>query len=179
MLSESELERIFAWKPYRTEWPVDRSALEQTVLSHYGPLIKDMVNSPAFDCTQTQTGETTNYLEFLCYPPGKVVNIDRAGVLVCVSLCAPLVAYGETVYKKDKKSFAYAFPDPGHLGVIETLNLLPVEKELKNIFSKHQLEIVSSEYAAQPLNKEMADNLDSLNFGHTKLHALFQWRSAI
>ncbi len=179
MLSESELERIFAWKPYRAEWPIDRSALEQTVLSHYGSLIKDMVNNPIFDCTQTQTGETTNYLEFLCYPAGNVVNIDRAGVLVCVSLCAPLVAYGETVYKKDKKSFAYAFPDPSQLNLIETLNLMPVEKELKTIFEKHRLQILPADYAAQPLNKEMAENLDSLNLGQTKLAALFQWKSAV
>ncbi len=179
MLSEKELENIFSWRPYRPDWPINRASLEHSILEHYGTLIKDMVNNPVFDCTQTQTGEITNYLEFLCYPStGKSGSIERAGLLVCVSLCAPVVAYGETIYKIDSKSFAYAFPDANQLGAVETKTLLPVEQELHKIFAKHQLGIVSASYAAQPLPADMAASLDSLNFGNTRLHALFQWKSA-
>jgi hypothetical protein len=179
MLSETELENIFSWRPYRPEWPVNRTSLEHSILEHFGALIKDMVNNPVFNCTQTQTGEITNYLEFLCYPSaGKSRNLDRTGLLVCVSLCAPVVAYGETIYKMDSRSFAYAFPDASQLGAVETKNLLPVETELHKIFEKHQLKIVPANYAAEPLPDDMVARLDSLNFGNTRLHALFQWKSA-
>lgn len=177
MLSAQEFENIFDWKPYRTDWPVDINLTDQSILAHFGHLIKDMVNNPAFECTQTQAGDITNYLEFLCYPSNvKDNNLDQPGILVCISLCAPLAAYGETLFKKDKKSFVYAFPAPAQVCVVEDEKLQPIESEIKAILSRHGLELVTTDYASQPLTAEMAANLDSLNFGNKVLHGLFQWR---
>jgi hypothetical protein len=177
MLSEIEIENIFAWKPYRTDWPVDKNLTDQTILQHFGSLIKDMINNPVFECTQTQAGDLTNYLEFLCYPSSVVDHSDdQAGILVCVSLCAPLVAYCETMFKKDKKSFAYAFPDPAQVGVVESNKLKSIEVELLSIFKNHKLEVITNEFATKPLPPRLAENLDSLNFGNRILHGLFQWK---
>ncbi|HTE25088.1 hypothetical protein [Flavitalea sp.] len=176
MLSETELENVFAWRPYRTDWPLN-ILNDQTILSHFGPLIKDMINNKVFECTQTQAGDLTNYLEFLCYPSTVNDNgSDQSGILVCISLCAPVVAYCETVFKKDKKSFAYAFPDPAHVSIVGHPNLKPIEKELKSILKKYDLQIISNEYATQVLPARMADKLDSLNFGNKMLHGIFQWK---
>jgi hypothetical protein len=176
MLSETELENVFAWKPYRADWPLN-NLNDQTILAHFGPLIKEMINNKIFECTQTQAGDLTNYLEFLCYPSTVKDNgTDQSGILVCVSLCAPVAAYCETVFKKDKKSFAYAFPDPAQVSVVGHPNLKPIEKELKLILKKHKLQVISNEYATELLPVQMADNLDSLNFGNKMLHGIFQWK---
>jgi len=176
MLSENELENVFAWKPYRTDWPLE-ILNEQTILSHFGPLIKDLINNKVFECTQTQAGDLTNYLEFLCYPSTVKDNgTDQLGILVCISLCAPVVAYCETVFKKDKKSFVYAFPDPAQVSNIGHPSLKPIEKELKLILKKYELQIISNEFATQQLPGQMADNLNSLNFGNKVLHGIFQWK---
>jgi hypothetical protein len=176
MLSETEFQNVFSWKPYREDWPLN-TLNDQTILSHFGPLIKDMINNPAFECTQTQAGDLTNYLEFLCYPSTiKDDGTDQSGILVCVSLCAPVAAYCETLFKKDKKSFAYAFPDPAHVSVVGHPNLKPIEKALKSILKKYNLDIISNEYATRDLPPQMADKLESLNFGKKILHGLFQWK---
>jgi hypothetical protein len=176
MLSETELENVFSWKPYREDWPLN-TLNDQTILSHFGPLIKDMINNQVFECTQTQAGDLTNYLEFLCYPSTVKDNgTDQSGVLVCVSLCAPVVAYCETVFTKDKKSFAYAFPDPAQVSIVEDPTLRPIEKALKTILKKYDLQIISNEYATQVLPPQMAEKLDSLNFGNKILHGIFQWK---
>ena len=176
MLSENELENVFSWRPYRTDWPLN-ILNEQTILTHFGPLIKDVINNKVFECTQTQTGDLTNYLEFLCYPSTVKDNgTEQTGLLVCISLCAPVAAYCETVFKKDKKSFAYAFPDPAQVSIIEHPGLKPIEKELKSIFKKYDLLIISSDYATKQLPGSMADKLDSLNFGNKVLHGIFQWK---
>ena len=176
MLSETELQNIFAWKPYREDWPLE-SLNDQTILSHFGPLIKEMVNNPGFECTQTQAGDITNYLEFLCYPPAVADDgRDQSGILVCVSLCAPLAVYCETIFKKDKRSFAYAFPDPAQINSIKHPKLKAIEKELKSILEKFHLKLISKEFANSTLPAQLADNLDSLNFGNRNLHAIFQWK---
>jgi hypothetical protein len=177
MLSETELNNVFAWKPYRTDWPVDIKLTDQTILTHFGPLIKEMINNRVFECTQTQSGDLTNYLEFLCYPSTVKDNTDdQPGILVCVSLCAPIVAYCETLFKKDKKSFVYAFPDPTQVGIVEDPTLKAIEERLLLIFEKYKLKVIPQRFAAQPLAAEMAANLDSLNFGNKILHGIFQWK---
>ena len=177
MLSETELQNIFAWKPYREDWPLE-SLNDQTILSHFGALIKEMINNSIFECTQTQPGDITNYLEFLCYPPGVKDSVnDQSGILVCVSLCAPLAVLCETLFKKDKKSFVYAFPDPQHVGKVKHPGLKPVEKEIKVILEKFQLKLIPGGYANAVLPQHLADNLDSLNFGNRNLHGIFQWRT--
>ncbi|RYY20816.1 MAG: hypothetical protein EOO04_19335 [Chitinophagaceae bacterium] len=176
MLSETELENVFAWKPYRNDWPLN-ILNDQTILSHFGPLIKDMINNRVFECTQTQSGDLTNYLEFLCYPATtKDDGTDQSGILVCVSLCAPLAAYCETVFKKDKKSFAYAFPDPAQVSVVGHPNLKPIENELKAVLKKYDLQVIANDYATQLLPGHLASSLDSLNFGNKVLHGIFQWK---
>ena len=176
MLSEIELENVFAWKPFRKDWPLN-TLNDQTILSHFGPLIKDMVNNPVFESTQTQAGDLTNYLEFLCYPSSAKDNgTDQSGIILCVSLCAPLVAYCETVFTKDKKSFVYAFPDPARVSIVQSPDLKSIEKELKAVFEKYGLHIISNEYATQALPPKLLDKLDSLNFGNKNLHGIFQWR---
>lgn len=176
MLSETELQNVFAWKPYRKEWPLE-SLNDQTILSHFGALIKEMVNNPVFECTQTQAGDITNYLEFLCYPPGiEESSTDQSGILVCISLCAPIAVYCESLFKKDKKSFAYAFPEPASINTIKHPKLKVIEKELKTILGKFQVNLIPKEYANEVLPESLANNLDSLNFGNRNLHAIFQWK---
>jgi len=179
MLSETELENIFSWRPYREDWPLT-TLNDQTILSHFGPLIKEMINNKGFACTQTQAGDFTNYLEFLCYRPNPNDDgTDQSGILVCVSLCAPLVTYCETLFKKDKKSFVYAFPDPAEVNNVGHPQLKPIEKDLKAIFKKYGLQIIATDYAGQVLPGDMAERLDSLNFGNKILHGLFQWKEEV
>lgn len=177
MLSDQEFENVFAWKPYRPDWPIDKNLNDQTILAHFGSLIKDMINNQVFECTQTQTGEVTNYLEFLCYPSVTKENeSDQPGIVVCISLCAPVAAYSETMFKKDKRSFLYAFPDAAGVGIIDTSSLKPIEQELLIILKKFGLRVLSNEYATKLLPPKMIESLDSLNFGNRVLHGLFQWK---
>jgi hypothetical protein len=179
MLTDQELENVFAWKPYRADWPIDNKDKDQTILRHYGNLIKEMNKNKVFECTQTQAGDITNYLEFMCYPPVAESTGDQQGVLVCISLCSPLVAYGETMFKKDKKSLVYAFLIPEQTGIIKEPHLKPIETEIKTIINKYDLQIISNAYASKPLPEALASSLDSLNFGSQVLHGIFQWRSEV
>lgn len=52
-----------------------------------------------FDTYYSEDGGLGNYLEFICYPKGHDTYEGNA-VLVCVSLCAPIAAYGQTTLNK-------------------------------------------------------------------------------
>ncbi|RYG04819.1 MAG: hypothetical protein EOO02_05245 [Chitinophagaceae bacterium] len=111
MLSVTEFENVYSWKPYRNDWPVDMDQKDQTILEHFGALIKDMINNEAFECTQTQAGDITNYLEFLCYPSTvKDDNTDQPGILVCVSICAPIAIYCESHVTMPPRIFQKIWP---------------------------------------------------------------------
>ena len=54
--------------------------------------------------------------------------------------------------------------------------LKPIEKELLTILKKYDMNIISNEFARKVLPTTMIESLDSLNFGNTVLHGLFQWK---
>lgn len=174
MLTLSEVEKIASWQPYRDNWPVDRNLTDDNILRFYGQLIKDMNNNSVFECTQTQDGSMTNYLEFICYPKKDLQKIQQC-IMVCVSLCAPVAAYGETTFEKTDKALSFSFLIPESVGMVEAAELKPIEKEIISILKKQNCEIVNKEFASQKLPEVISQSLDSLNFGDQVLHGLFQW----
>jgi hypothetical protein len=174
MLTLSELELIAKWQPYRPDWPVDRNLTDDNILKHYGQLIKDMNNDQGFECTQTQDGQMTNYLEFICYPKEQTKQAQEC-IMVCVSLCAPVAAYGQTRFEKNEKSLSFSFLVPETLGIIPSKQLKPIEERIVALLKKQHCEIIDKEFASKKLPESINENLDSLNFGNQVLHALFQW----
>lgn len=174
MLTLNELENIAKWQPYRADWPVDRNLTDDNILKHYGQFIKDMNNDPAFECTQTQDGQMTNYLEFICYPKSSSTDVQEC-IMVCVSLCAPVAAYGQTSFEKSDKSLSFSFLEAETVGKISSQALKPIEAKILSLLKRQNCEVLDKDFASKKLPEAITEKLDSLNFGNQVLHALFQW----
>jgi len=75
-----------------------------------------------------------NYLEFICYPNGHT-NYEGNAVIVCVSLCSPVAAYGQITFSKrvDFIGWGNLFR-PNEIGIISDNSLNEIETEVeKNI----------------------------------------------
>lgn len=96
--------------------------------------------------------------------------------MVCISLCAPLSAYGQITFQKTANSYGYGFLEVNSVGVVNDNSLKEVEEEIKYILSSNKLEIINKEFAGRQLPKELLENLknENLNFGNQYLHGLFQ-----
>ncbi len=177
MLTEQELNRIFSWLPYRTDWPEHNNHKIDNVIVYYTELIKNFTENKLFDTYYSQDGGMTNYLEFICYPIGST-EYDGPAIMVCVSLCAPIAVYGQTTFQKTINSQGYNFITIDSVGLVTDTQLRKLEKEIVNILKKKSLTLIDKDFACKPLPEEVAVNLadQNLNFGNQYLHGLFQWQ---
>ena len=176
MLTEQLVNRIFSWRPYRDDWTVDRDMVEDNIQSYYGELINDLINSPSFDSYYSENGGIGNYLEFFCYPKGQN-NYTGFAILVCVSLCAPIAAYGQmTLHKRiDSISWSGLF-SPDKMFEITDISLTSIENEIKTILRRHNLSLLDKEFASKRLPDNVIDALknENHNDGDQYLHGIFQ-----
>jgi hypothetical protein len=175
MLTEQEVNKIFSWLPYRDNWAVDRNQLDDNIGGYYGELIKEFKENNLFDTYYSQDGGLSNYLEFICYPTGHETYNDNA-ILVCVSLCSPIAAYGQTMFTKTTNSWGWGFIEPETIGLIRDHNLADIENEVIMILKKYQLILLDKEFVCRPLPAEVIEALkyENHNEGNQYLHGLFQ-----
>lgn len=134
-MSDQEVNRVFSWRPYRDDWTVDRNKRDDNIESYYGELIHNLTKNPSFDTYYSEGGGLGNYLEFFCYPEGHRTYTGNA-ILVCVSLCAPIAAYGQTTLNKqlDFIGFGSIFRPEERVYVTPGLMLI-IDMQMK-IYSK-------------------------------------------
>ena len=175
MLTEQEVNKIFSWLPYRDDWAVDRNQVDDNIEDYYGGLIKELTKNNLFDTYYSQDGGISNYLEFICYPTGHDTYNDNA-ILVCVSLCSPIAAYGKTTFTKTSDSWGWSFIEPETIGLISDKNLADIETEINSILKKHKLNLVDKEFACRTLPNEIIEAIkyENHNQGIQYLHGLFQ-----
>lgn len=146
MLTDEELDKIFSWQPYRDEWKVDRNMKENNILSEYGYLINSMTKNPLFNTYFTQDGGLGNYLEFICYPKGGIKYRGNA-IIVCVSLCAPISAYGQTTLNTQSDSISVGgLFSPDKTCEIADITLIDIETEIKKIIDRQNLSLLNREF---------------------------------
>jgi hypothetical protein len=176
MLSEKELRKIYSWLPYQEEWPIDRNQKQDGIDRYYGKLIGSIVVNDVFDSYYSQDGGLGNYLEFFCYP--KMEGYYRGNAIqICISLCAPLYAYGQNTVQKTIDSFGWRQMFAAEsIGLISDPDLLSIETELNRIMKVHKLTLLTSELAAKELPQEVVEEiqLENHNAGTQVLQGIFQ-----
>jgi hypothetical protein len=177
MLTEQELNKIFSWLPYRPDWPEHDNRKIDNVIAYYTDLIKNFTENKLFETYCSQDGGMTNYLEFICYPIG-LREYDGPAIMVCVSLYAPVAAYGQTTFHKTNNSKGYKFITVDSVGLVVATQLKTIENEIVNILKKKSLILIDKDFASKVLPDEVAVNLEhqNLNYGNQYLNGLFQWQ---
>jgi hypothetical protein len=175
MLTEQEVNKIFSWLPYRDSWTVDRNQVDDNIENYYGNLISELTKNDFFETYYSQDGGLSNYLEFICYPKGHETYNDNS-ILVCVSLCSPIAAYGETRFTKTISSWGWGFIKPEQVSSISDKKLINIEKKILRILVKYKLQIVDKDFTCKLLPDEVVENLkdENHNEGNQYLHGLFQ-----
>lgn len=176
MLTDEELNKVFSWQPYRDEWKVDRNMKEDNILLVYGNLINSMTKNPLFDTYYSQDGSLGNYLEFICYPKGGITYHGNA-IIVCVSLCAPISAYGQTTLNTQIDSISVGgLFNPDKTGEIADITLIDIETEIKKIIDKQNISLLNREFVGRQLPVEVWKELqyENHNYGSQYLHGIFQ-----
>ena len=176
MLTDQEINKIFSWQPYRDDWGIDSNLTDDNVISHYGDLINDMTRSSLFDTYYSEDGGLGNYLEFICYPKDSITYQGNA-ILVCVSLCAPIAAYGQTTFNKQIDSVGWGgLFSVDKIGVIGDIALRNIENEVKSILIRQNILLLDKEFAGRQLATEVIEVLqyENHNIGNQYLHGIFQ-----
>ncbi len=175
MLTEQEVNKIFSWLPYKDSWTVDRNQVDDNIESYFGDLITELTKNDLFETYYTQDGGLSNYLEFICYPFGHDTYDDNA-ILVCVSLCSPIAAYGQTTFTKTINSYSWGFIKPDQVSSISDDKLITIQNEITNILEKYKLDLIDKEFASRILPNEVVENMkyENHNEGNQYLHGLFQ-----
>jgi hypothetical protein len=172
MLTEKEIQKVFAWEPYRDDWPVNRNERHDNIQGYFGNLISTFLDNLNFNCIQMETGGMSNYMDFMCYRKGER-SYSGHGILVLVNLCAPIAAYGITQINVDEKSWGNNGISPEEVGIIKVPELKLIEQDIIQILVDSRIEIIDHAFASQTLPKEVYDALD-LPFSDKYLYGLFQ-----
>jgi hypothetical protein len=176
MLTDQEVNKIFSWLPYRSDWPVDRNQREDNIEGYYGGLVNTLTQNQLFDTYFSEDGGLGNYLEFICYPKGHN-TYEGSSILVCVSLCAPVAAYGQISISKKAMSFGWSgLFSAEEIGNISDHSLSSIEIEVKNLLLEFNLSLLDKEFASKTLPDELIDSLryENHNEGNQYLHGIFQ-----
>jgi hypothetical protein len=176
MLTEQEVNKIFSWLPYRESWTVDRNQIDDNINGYYGDLISRLTQNLLFDTYYSEDGGLGNYLEFICYPKGHDTYQGNA-IIVCISLCAPFAAYGQTTFSKMLDSIGSGgLFSADKIGDISDDSLTNIEKEVKTLLYKHNLTLLDKEFASKQLPDEVIKALryENHNDGIKYLHGIFQ-----
>ena len=175
MLTEQEVNKIFSWQPYRDNWIVDRNQIEN-INAYYGDLITKLTQNALFDTYYSEDGGLGNYLEFMCYPKGYETYQGNA-ITVCISLCAPIAAYGQTTFSKMNNSIGWgSLFSADKIGDITDTSLTNIEKELKALLLQHNLKLLEKEFASKQLPDDVIEALkhENHNDGIQYLQGIFQ-----
>ncbi|HPG10505.1 MAG TPA: hypothetical protein PLU37_03175 [Chitinophagaceae bacterium] len=176
MLTEQEVNKIFSWLPYRDSWIVDRNQIYNNINAYYGDLISKLTQNSLFDTYYSEDGGLGNYLEFMCYPKGQDTYRGNA-IIVCISLCAPIAAYGQTTFSKtpDSTSWGGLF-SVDEIGNITDTSLTNIEKEIKSLLLHHNLTLLDKEFASKKLPDEVIEAMrhENHNDGDQYLQGIFQ-----
>lgn len=176
MLTEQEVNKIFSWLPYRDSWTVDRNQIADNINSYYGDLISKLTQNSLFDTYFSEDGGLGNYLEFMCYPKGHDTYQGNA-IIVCISLCAPIAAYGQTTISKTSDSIGWGgLFSADKIGDITDTSLTSIEKEIESLLFQHNLTLLDKEFASKQLPEEIIDALkyENHNDGTQYLQGIFQ-----
>lgn len=149
---------------------------ENNINAHYGELVNGLIHNPFFETYYSEDGNMGNYLEFICFPKASG-DYDGNAIIVCVSLCAPLAAYGQT---KFSNRIGFIGRD-GLFGADNTrevsdASLKAIENEIISLLMHNQLQLLEKEVACRLLPDEVIEAMkdDNLNFGSQYLHGIFQ-----
>lgn len=176
MLTDLEVRKIFSWQPYRDNWIIDRNRKDDNINAFYGSLISNLVNNKLFDTYYSEDGGLGNYLEFICYPKGHSTYEGNA-VMVCVSICAPIAAYGQTTLSKSENSIGWrGLFGADKIGDITDAALTSIEGEIKSILFQHNLSFLDKEFASRQLPEEFVEamKIENHNEGSQYLQGIFQ-----
>lgn len=176
MLTEQEVNKIFSWLPYRDSWTVDRNQVDDNIKSYYGNVINSMTENPLFDTYYSEDGGLGNYLEFICYPKGHTTYEGNA-ILVCISLCAPIAAYGQTTLSKGVDFIGWGgLFSTYKIGNIDDITLTSIENEIKSVLLHNNLSLLDREFASRQLPDEVVEALqdENHNDGNQYLQGIFQ-----
>ena len=176
MLTDQEVNKIFSWLPYRDNWIVDRNQNDDNIIAFYGDLILKLTKNPLFDTYYSEDGGLGNYLEFLCYPKGQD-TYQGSAIIVCISLCAPIAAYGQTTLSKTPDSTGWGgLFRADEIGNITDTTLINIEKEIKSILLDHNLIMLNKEFASKQLPDEVIEAIrhENHNNGDQYLQGIFQ-----
>jgi hypothetical protein len=176
MLTPQELDKIFSWLPYRGDWPIGRNKKEDNVDKYYGKLIVELTQNQHFETYSSEKGGLSNYLEFFCYPFGHQIYRGSA-IMVCISLCAPIAAYGQVKVGKTNETFVWnGLFSPDDIGFITDGQLFEIEKEIERLLLNHNLNLIDKEFACRILPTEIvkSSNYENHNEGEQYLHGIFQ-----
>lgn len=176
MLTDQEVLKIFSWQPYRDDWPVDRNQKDHNIGSYYGSLINNLTKNTMFDTYYSEEGGLGNYLEFICYPK-ECITYEGNAILVCISLCAPIAAYGQITLNKRGKYIAFGgLFRAEEIGDIPDNSLASIVNEIKSILSQQNLSLLDKKFASKQLPDEIVEALrnDNHNNGNQYLHGIFQ-----
>ncbi len=176
MLTEQEVSKIFSWQPYRDSWTVDRNQIDDNIKGYYGDLISKLTQNLLFDTYFSEDGGLGNYLEFMCYPKGHDTYQGNA-ITVCISLCAPIAAYGQTTFSKMRDSIGWGgLFSADKIGDISDASLANIEKEVKALLLKHNLTMLDKKFASKKLPDEVIEVMKGKNHneGIQYLQGIFQ-----
>jgi hypothetical protein len=176
MLTEQEVNKIFSWLPYRDSWTVDRNQIDDNINAYYGDIISKLTQNPLFDAYYSEDGGLGNYLEFVCYPKGHVTYQSNA-IIVCISLCAPIAAYGQTTFSKMHDSIGWGgLFSADKIGDITDTSLTNIENEIKALILQHNLTLLDKEFASKQLPNEVIEAMrnENHNDGNQYLQGIFQ-----
>lgn len=176
MLTDQEVRKIFSWQPYRDNWIVDRNRKDDNINAFYGSVIGKLTSNKLFDTYYSADGGLGNYLEFICHPKGHN-TYERCAVMVCISLCAPIAAYGQTTLSKGKNSIGWGgLFSADNIGDITDTALTGIESEIKTILFQHNLSFLDKEFASRQLPEEFVESMkfENHNEGSQYLHGIFQ-----
>jgi hypothetical protein len=176
MLTEQEVSNIFSWLPYREDWPVDRNQENDGIREYYGKLIDALKQHRQFETFYSEDGGMGNYLEFICYPQGRTLYSGNA-IIVCISLCAPIAAYGQTTFHKKEGSVGWGgLFQPEKIGLLSDSTLHEIDIEIAQLLKANNLQILNKEFVSRLLPAEVANGLEyeNHNKGNQYLHGLFQ-----
>ena len=175
MLTDEEANRIFLWEPYRENWTVTRN--RDSINAYYGEFINDLNKSLLFDTYNSKDEGLSNYLEFICFPKGFRIYEGNA-IIICVSLCAPISAYGQTSFiKYGSSTFSYdGLFTADKIGDITDISLASIENEVKSILLRHNLLLLTKEFVSRQLPDEIVKALknENHNEGDQYLNGVFQ-----
>ncbi len=176
MLSEEELNRICLYQPYRDGWILGFDPYQHEIDNYYGKLIESLTQNQLFE-TNYLKYNSGNYLEFICYPKiNGNIYIGNA-IILCVSLFAPIAAYGQIDIHKEDKFFGWnGLFKPELTRIINDTELFKIEKEIIILISKQKLTLLDPLFVSKLLPEQIYNDIkdENHNFGNQYLHGIFQ-----